>query len=106
MTHPLSHHAANDMMNQASAVTYGGTATAFAFWGLHISDIAVIVSTLASVMGVVLQFYVTFKRIQTIEKQAAVAEVKADVAHVAVTALAQANRTTAAKVDKLESDAG
>lgn len=71
MTHHLS-PADSPMMNQAAAVTYGGTAAATFFWGMTVSDIAVIVSTIAviistlvSVVGVALQIYATIKRGKT-----------------------------------------
>lgn len=56
------------MSNSAPAVTYGGASAAVMFWGLHLSDIAVIMSAFASVCGVGLQFYVALHRIRRLEK--------------------------------------
>lgn len=50
-------------------MTLGGTASSFAFWGLHLSDIGVIVSSLASVCGVGLQFYVAMSRAKAAKRQ-------------------------------------
>lgn len=44
------------------------TTSALTFWGLHISDIAVMLSALASICGVALQFYVTLRRLRKLEK--------------------------------------
>lgn len=44
MTHPILEQA-------ATAATYGGATSAAVFWGLHLSDIGVIVSVLVAVLG-------------------------------------------------------
>lgn len=59
---------AQTAMDAAPAATYTAGGTTLVLWGLHISDIAVIVSTLATVFGVALQFYVALHRIRTLEK--------------------------------------
>lgn len=48
--------------NNAPAITYTGATSTLVFWGLHISDMAAIVSTLCAVAGVLLQIYVVFRR--------------------------------------------
>lgn len=45
-----------------AVVTYGASATSAVLWGLQISDIGVIVSSAAAVIGVLLQAYVVFRR--------------------------------------------
>lgn len=61
--------AVNTIPLDPSSVTYAGTAATVALWGLHISDIAVIASALASVLGFFLQFYLAFRRIAVLEEQ-------------------------------------
>lgn len=46
----------------APIATYFATTSAVILWGLHISDIGVIVSSIASVCGVGLQFYLAFHK--------------------------------------------
>lgn len=53
--------------NGAAYVTYGSTASTVLFWGLHLSDIAVFLSAMASFCGVLLQFYVAFSRLRKLE---------------------------------------
>lgn len=40
---------------QAAAATYSSAASAGVFWGLHLSDLGVIISSLAAVVGAVVQ---------------------------------------------------
>lgn len=40
---------------QAAVATYSSAASAGVFWGLHLSDLGVVVSSLAAVCGVVIQ---------------------------------------------------
>lgn len=75
-------------------ITYGASASAVLFWGLHVSDIAVIMSAFASICGVALQFYLALYRIKRLESGAAASAV-------VTTAMAQAQRVTADKVDDL-----
>lgn len=96
-------------LNDGLPVTIGGSVSATVFWGLHISDIAVIVSALAAVMGVLLQFYVAMRRIHLLEAEMVKAKVKSDknaaaaaVAGLVASAAATAGRTTAGKVKDLE----
>lgn len=55
-------------VGQASAITYTATSATVLFWGLHISDIAVMISAFASICGVGLQFYVVVHRIRRLER--------------------------------------
>lgn len=61
-------HHINTALNNAPTVTYTAAATTFTLWGLHISDIAVILSALATMCGVALQFYVALHRIRMLER--------------------------------------
>lgn len=61
-----AHHA---MLNSAPTVTFAGGTSAILFWGLHVSDIAVICSSLATILGVVLQFYMVLHRMRIMEQQ-------------------------------------
>ncbi len=49
--------------------TIASTASTFMFWGLHFSDFAVMLSAIASVCSVGLQFYVTLKRLRRLERE-------------------------------------
>lgn len=97
-------------LNDGLPVTIGGSVSATVFWGLHISDIAVIVSALAAVMGVLLQFYVAMRRIHLLEAEMVKARVKSDknaataaAAGVVASAASVANRTLAGQVSNLQS---
>ena len=57
----------SDTMNHAAAVTYSGTAGAVIFSAAHVSELAVALSAMASVGGFLLQFYLAFKRIRSLE---------------------------------------
>lgn len=46
----------------AQAFTYTSAGGTLVFWGLHISDIAAIISTMCAIAGVSLQFYMAFRR--------------------------------------------
>lgn len=63
-----THHLLKPLVENANAVTYTGGAASVLFWGLHLSDIAVLLSAFASVCGVALQFYVAIHRIRRLEK--------------------------------------
>lgn len=78
-------------LDNAAAVTLGGAGSAVMFWGLHISDIAVIVSAFAAVLGVVLQFYVAMRRLHILERDVQAAKIVA-------TAGAAATRAVTAQV--------
>ncbi len=61
-------------------VTYAGTTATVLFWGLHVSDLAVIISALASLLGVALQFYVAMHRINRLERASQLSIKRADTA--------------------------
>lgn len=90
-------------------VTLAGSASATVFWGLHISDIAVIISAFAAVAGVALQFYVAMRRIHLLEAEMSKAKVKsrenastAAAAGIVASAAAVAGRVVAGRVADLE----
>lgn len=64
------------------AVTYAATGATVLFWGLHVSDIAVMVSALASLLGVSLQFYLAMHRIGRLERAERISKHRADVAEI------------------------
>lgn len=66
----MNTHLFRGLESMSPVGTLSATATTFAFWGLHVSDIAVMLSALASVCGVGLQFYVTLRRLRKLEADA------------------------------------
>lgn len=54
----------------AAGMTYAAGAMTTVFWGLHVSDICMILSTLATLMGVLLQVFLATKRIHRLEHKA------------------------------------
>jgi len=64
----LTQHIAR-MADNAPAVTYGGAATTLVVWGLHWSDIAAIGGLLIGFCGLMLQFYMVFRRVNAVEQQ-------------------------------------
>jgi hypothetical protein len=55
-------------LEHASTITYAsGTATVL-FWGLHLSDVAVIVSATASILGVSLQIWVAVTKVRLMKR--------------------------------------
>lgn len=64
----LTHHI-DTVATGAQYATYTATASTVVFWGLHISDIAVIVSSLASVSGVGLQIFLAVHRLRRLERR-------------------------------------
>lgn len=76
-------------------LTYGATLGAVTCWGLRISDWAVLISAFAAVLGVLLQFYVSMRRLRLLEHEAASSKK-------VVTAVAEATRVVAGKVDAIE----
>jgi hypothetical protein len=65
----MNTHFIRGLESMSPATTLATTAAAFTFWGLHVSDIAVMLSAFASVCGVGLQFYVTIRRLRQLEKR-------------------------------------
>lgn len=84
-------------------VTLGGSGSALVCWGLHVSDIAVIVSALAAVIGVILQFYVAMRRLKILEGEVQRTSQKAEGAALVSIAGAEATRNVAARVGDIES---
>lgn len=85
-------HQLDSLHNAATVTTFAGTSATVLFWGLHVSDIAVIMSAMASVCGVGLQFYLAIRRIRRLER--------AEVANVKVTsAMAESHRALNQKVE-------
>lgn len=106
---PALHRVVHAATDNGLPVTLAGSASATVFWGLHISDIAVIISAFAAVAGVALQFYVAMRRIHLLEAEMNKAKdettkVKqtAAVAGVVATAAAVSNRQVADRVADLE----
>jgi len=66
----LQEHVIQPIINNAPGITLAAGTTTFVFWGLHVADIAVLLSAAASVCGVGLQFYVALHRIRRLERQA------------------------------------
>lgn len=62
------HRVTHAVTDNPLGVTLTGSCGAFVFWGLHVSDIAVLLSAAAAVLGVVLQFYVAMRRLHVIEQ--------------------------------------
>ena len=62
----IEHHIQR-VADAGPALTYTGTTATVLFWGLHVSDIAVLLSTTASILGVTLQFYLALHRIRRLE---------------------------------------
>lgn len=48
--------------------TYGATASTAILWGLHLSDVAVIVSALAAVGGFALQAWVAWTKVKLMQR--------------------------------------
>jgi predicted membrane protein len=100
------------MLNNAPAVTFTGGTSAILFWGLHVSDVAVICSSLATILGVVLQFYVMLHRIRIMERQQVAQTItsagdraKTDEADVKLTLVAQRVGDVAQDVQTMTSQA-
>lgn len=55
-------------MEHAATVTYAGGATTLVFFGLHASDIAMLLSALASLIGMGLQIYVAITKIRLVHR--------------------------------------
>lgn len=55
--------AVNQVVSQGSNVSlYGGAATAFTLWGLHLSELGVIVSSSVAVIGLAVQVWVRWRQ--------------------------------------------
>lgn len=58
-----------DPSHVPAAFTAGAGSTTLVFWGLHVSDICMILSTLCTVAGLALQFWLAMNRIRKLEKK-------------------------------------
>ncbi len=56
------------VMEHAAAVTYTGSASTVLLWGLHVSDVAVIISCTATVVGVGLQVWVAVNKVRLMRR--------------------------------------
>lgn len=79
----------------AAPVTYGGAATTAVFWGLHVSDICMIVSTLVTLCAFALQLYLAMHRLRRLERAQ-------DATKLAVGAVSQSTQGVAARVAAIE----
>lgn len=92
---PAIHKLTTTVTDNPAVMTYAGAGAAATFWGLHIGDWAVLISAFAAVLGVLLQFYVSMRRLHLLERDAAASKV-------VVEAMAQGQRAVATKVETLE----
>ena len=91
----LQGHHIDTATSAAQYTTYAGTTSAVLFWGLHISDIAVILSAFASVSGVALQFYLAIHKLNRLERRQGM--------HIEVTkALSESHRVLDSKIEGKE----
>lgn len=66
--HPQLNAVVQGLQDNAPAITYTGGTSALVFYGLHISDIGIIVSMFATLAGVFLQVYVTMHKMRMLER--------------------------------------
>lgn len=66
--HPQLNAVVQAAQDNAPAITYTGGGSALMFWGLHISDVGVIISAVATLTGVFLQLYVTMHKMRMLER--------------------------------------
>lgn len=94
------HHidAAAQAAQQAGTVTYAATGATVILWGLHATDIAVLASAFASILGVALQFYLAIRRIRRLEQR--------QVEHIDVTAALAASHRALEKQSKGKDSGG
>lgn len=83
------------LAENANVATYGGAVASVTFWGLQVSEICAIISTLVAIIGLGLQFWVASRRIKKLESQARVTKT-------VIGAVAQSNQDTAKRVDVIE----
>lgn len=55
-------------LEHASVLTYGAAATTVTLWGLHLSDLAIIVSASATVIGVACQIWVAVTKVRLMKR--------------------------------------
>lgn len=83
------------LADNAPAATITAGAATVTFWGLHVADICVVLSTVATILGLLLQFYLAMHRIRRLERGQ-------DAQRVVTKAVTKTVRETAAKVDSME----
>lgn len=91
-----------DPNSATAAVTYSSTASTVLFWGLHLSDIAVFMSAMASFFGVLLQFYVAFSRLRKLEQDSEQKDKVIGVLTRSQTASKIKSKDNAERIDNLE----
>lgn len=79
----------------AAPVTYGGATATAVFWGLHVSDICMIVSTLVTLCGFGLQMFIALHRLRRLERAQ-------DATKLAVGAVSHSAQGVAARVEAIE----
>lgn len=79
----------------APVATYGGAAASVTFWGLQVSEVCAIISTLVAIIGLGLQFWVAARRIKKLERQHAATEL-------VIGAVAESALGVSERVDSLE----
>lgn len=55
-------------LEHASALTYTSAAATVTIWGLHLSDVAIIVSACATLIGVACQVWVSVTRVRMMKR--------------------------------------
>lgn len=90
----IEHHLSRAAEN-SPAITYASAGATAVFWGLHVSDICMILSTLATLCGVGLQIFLALHRIRRLEQQQRAT-------NLVVGAVTDSQRVVAAKVETLE----
>lgn len=80
----------------APTVTYTASGATVLLWGMHATDIAVLLSALASILGVALQFWLAMRRIRVLERQQSATSL-------AVGAVSESQRHVAKVVNEIKS---
>ena len=93
----LPPHSVPQSVIAPQVLTYSSTGATVLFWGLHATDIAVIMSAFASICGVLLQFYIVMHRVNRLEKSAIIVENRAAREVIAAAAIAESSRAVAKK---------
>lgn len=65
---PITNLQPHRVMEHAAVVTYGSAGTTFVFLGLHVNEIAAIVSACCALVGVGLQAYVAITKIRLMRR--------------------------------------
>lgn len=56
------------LTDQAHLLTYGGSAGSIVIWGLHISEIAAIVSAFVAVCGLAIQVFIALAKLRYMKR--------------------------------------